>query len=134
MYWKCSLHCTALHKDCLAELTGFTLLWSDKGKQSSKKTGCGLFFNSKWCSPRHVTVKEIICTPDIELLAVGFMSYYLPQELSHTVVIIVYIPSAASSHAYDVIHSTAAYLSMQHPSTFMTVCGDLNHMFLSKVK
>ncbi len=46
---------------------------------------------SLWCNPGHVTVKECICTPDIELMAAGLRSYgYLPWEFSHAIAVIVY--------------------------------------------
>ncbi len=97
--------------DSLLELAGFTLVWVNRGNQTGKKRGGGLavFVNSKWCNPRHVTVKECICTPDIELMVVGLRPYYLPQEFSHIIVVIVYIsPSVAAASTSDVIHSVTA--------------------------
>lgn len=106
------------------------------GKQSSKKRGGGLaiFINSKWCNPGHVTVKECICTPDTELMAVGLRPYYLPQEFSHAIVVIIYIPpSAVASSASDVIHSVITGLQTQHPSALIIIRGDFNHVSLSPV-
>ncbi|KAJ8411033.1 hypothetical protein AAFF_G00180680 [Aldrovandia affinis] len=100
---------------------------------SCKKSAGGLilYVNTKWCNPRHVTVKEIICTPDIELLAVGLRPYYLPREFSHAIVVVVYIPpSANAARACDIIHSTVVRLQTDHP--FLTINGDFNHAKLPK--
>ena len=48
--------------------------------------------SERWCNPRHVNMKERLCTPDIELLAVGMRLYYLPRVFTATIVIAVYIP------------------------------------------
>lgn len=68
------------------DLPGFTLIRSDRdSKASGKKKGGGLalFVNQRWCSPAHIIVKEKMCCPDIELLAVGMRPYYVPREFSH---------------------------------------------------
>lgn len=56
------------------DLPDFTLIRSDRDAQASgKKKGGGLalFVNQRWCNPAHITVKEKMYCPDIELLAVG---------------------------------------------------------------
>ncbi|KAJ8401574.1 hypothetical protein AAFF_G00378910 [Aldrovandia affinis] len=102
---------------------------------SCKKSAGGLilYVNTKWCNPGHVTVNEIICTPDIELLAVGLRPYDLPREFSHAIVVVVYIPPLANAvRACDVIHSTVARLQTDHPGAFLTINGDFNHAKLPK--
>lgn len=140
-YRESSLLCfteTWLHgdiPDCLVEPDGFTVVRADRDTRSGKKRGGGLavFINNKWCNPGHITVKDSICTPDIELLAVSLRPYFLPREFSHAIVVIVYIPlGAAASQANDVIHSSVAGLQTQHPSAFITVNGDFNHVKVSK--
>ncbi|KAK1882818.1 Protein-lysine N-methyltransferase EFM5 [Dissostichus eleginoides] len=136
-YQESSLLCfteTWLHRDipdCLVEPDGFTVVRADRDTRSGKKRGGGLavFINKKWCNPVHVTVKDSICTLDIELLAVSLRPYFLPREFSHAIAVIVYIPpSAAASQANDVIHSSIAGLQTEHPSAFITVNGDFNHL------
>lgn len=41
--------------------------------RSSKQRGGGLtlYINNRWCNPGHITLQQLICCPDIELLAVG---------------------------------------------------------------
>ncbi len=70
--------------DSLLDLDGFMLVRMDRGKQSGKKRGGGLavFVNFKWCSLGHV--KECICTPDLDLMAVGqTTSASMRTPLSH---------------------------------------------------
>ena len=117
------------------EPEGFTVVRADRDKQSGKKKGGGLavFVNSRWCNPKHITVKERICTPDIELLAMSLRPYYLPREFSHCIIVTVYIqPSAVAAQASDVIHSTVAGLQTRHPSAFIIVNGDFNHVKVSR--
>lgn len=79
-------------------------------------------------------MKEIICTSDVELLAVGLRPYYLPLEFSHTIAVAVYIPpSAAVVGACDVIHAAIAGLQTRHPSALILISGDFNHVSLSPV-
>ena len=79
----------------------------------------------------HIKVKEQLCTPDIELLAVGMHPYYLQMEFISTIVIAVYIPlSADAVVACDVISSAAAKLQTEHPDAFMVTTGDFNHTLL----
>ena len=81
----------------------------------------------------HVTVKEIVCTPDIELLAVGLRPYYLPREYTCAIVVVVYIPpSTNTTRACDVIHSSVASLQTAHSGAFLTINGDFNHAKLPK--
>lgn len=68
---------------------------------------------------------ERICTPDIDLLAVGQRPYYLPHEFSHVVAVVVYIPlSTVAAHACDVIHYTVAELQTKHSRAFI----EINHL------
>lgn len=48
-----------------------------------------LFVSQRWFNPAHITVKERICCPDIELLAAGMHPYYVPREFSHIIIILV---------------------------------------------
>ncbi|KAI4877531.1 hypothetical protein NFI96_027122, partial [Prochilodus magdalenae] len=124
-YRQCSLMCfseTWLHQDIPDDnvsVTGFQTVRADLDcTESGKRKGGGLavLVNNRWCSPGHITIKERICCPDIELLAVGLRPYYLPREFSHVVVVAVYIPPSANpTSACDVIHSTIARLQTQHP-------------------
>ncbi|KAI4889039.1 hypothetical protein NFI96_012907, partial [Prochilodus magdalenae] len=120
--------------DANVELPGFSRVRADRDPTLSEKCkggGLALFINTRWCNPGHVNVKEVFCCQDIELLVVSLGPYYMPQELSHAIVICVYIPPRADMQAAcDIIHSTVAALQTQHPDAFYVISGDFNHMTL----
>lgn len=73
-----------------------------------------------------------MCSPDIELLAVSLCPYYLPQELTVAMSVVVYIPpSTDASKASDFIHSVIDRLLTQNPEAFIVISGDFNHNSLS---
>ena len=93
-----------------------------------------MLVNNRWCNPGHVTVKERICNPNIELLAVSLRPYYMPREFTCTIAVAVYIPpSADADAACDVINTVTAKLLTQHPDAFMLISGDFNHASLSGI-
>ncbi|KAI4880858.1 hypothetical protein NFI96_024792 [Prochilodus magdalenae] len=116
LYRECSLFCftetwlTTDTPDANVELPGFSTVRADRDPTLSGKRkggGLALFINTRWCNPGHVNVKEVICCRDIKLLAVSLRPYYMPRELSHAIVVCVYIPPRAEVQAAcDVIHST----------------------------
>lgn len=100
LYRECSLVCfveTWLNNntlDACVEIPGFYMVRADRdAKASGKNKGGGLilFVNNRWCNSGHITMKERICSQDIELLAVGLRPYYVPREFSHIIVTVVYI-------------------------------------------
>uniref|UniRef100_A0A3P9CG55 Phospholipase A2-like central domain-containing protein n=1 Tax=Maylandia zebra TaxID=106582 RepID=A0A3P9CG55_9CICH len=70
---------TSLTPDTSVTLPGFQLLRADRTRDSGKRKGGGLavFVNDRWCNPGHITVKEQLCSRDIELLAVSMLDVYL---------------------------------------------------------
>lgn len=106
------------------------VIWSGK-----KKGGwIALYESERLCNSGHVNLKERFCGLDIELLAVGMRSYYLPRrEFLSAIVGVVYIPPSADVEvACNTIHSTVARLQTQHPNTFVAITGDFNHITLDK--
>ena len=97
-------------------MNGFMTVQADQDHRLSGKTrggGLALLVNNRWCHPFHITVKECICTPNIELLAVSLRPYYLPTEFTCAVAIVVNIPpSADADTACDVINSVTAKMQM----------------------
>ena len=61
--------------------------------ESGKRKGGGLavFVNDSWCNSGHITVKEQVCSKDIELLAVSMRPYYLLREFTQVIVFTLYI-------------------------------------------
>lgn len=70
---------TALTPYMLAELDAFRLMWVDRTVESGKRKGEGLvvFVNDRCCNSGHITIKEQLCSRDIELLAISFRPHYL---------------------------------------------------------
>ncbi|TWW61472.1 hypothetical protein D4764_04G0001190 [Takifugu flavidus] len=87
--------------------------------------------DNRWCSPEHIHVKERVCSPDVELIAIGLRPYYLPREFTNVIAITVYIPpTGKADSACDVIHSVTADLQTKHPGAFILITGDFNHASL----
>uniref|UniRef100_A0A3B5LB32 PDZ domain-containing protein n=1 Tax=Xiphophorus couchianus TaxID=32473 RepID=A0A3B5LB32_9TELE len=116
----------SLIPDYSVEVPGFSLVRGDRDYSKSRKKrggGIALYVSERWCNPGHVNVKEQICSPDIELLAVGMRPCYLPREFTSAILIAVYIPpSADAAVACDVISATAAKLQTQHPDVVIVSC------------
>ncbi|CAN9505300.1 unnamed protein product [Ophioblennius macclurei] len=140
-YRECSLMCfteTWLHSDIPNDnvtIAGFQTAQADRDCiTSSKKKGGrrAVLVNTRWCNPTHITIKERVCCPDTELLAVCPRPYYQPHEFSHTIIVAIYVPPSANpTSAGNTIHSTIARLQTQHPRAFIIISGDFNHITLT---
>ncbi|KAF7664853.1 hypothetical protein LDENG_00161750 [Lucifuga dentata] len=140
-YRECSLMCfteTWLHDhihDSNVTITGFQTVRADRSRyESGKRKGGGLalLVNNRWCHPNHISVKEQLCCPDTELIAVSLRPYYMPREFSHAIVLVVYIPpSADAKRACDVIYTVTAKMQTDYPNAFIAISGDFNHATLS---
>ncbi|KAM3624257.1 uncharacterized protein V6R79_021176 [Siganus canaliculatus] len=98
------------------------------GVVTGKQHGGGVCFyvNPRWCSIIHV--REELCTPDIELLAVSCRPFYLPREFPQLFFILVYIhPRAKPTTATDHIRSTLNKLEQLSPDSPKFILGDFNH-------
>ncbi|KAL0203335.1 hypothetical protein M9458_001353, partial [Cirrhinus mrigala] len=139
---ECSLMCfteTWLHEripDSAVDVAGFSSVRADRTRRESGKSkggGLAVFVNERWCHPNHIVIKERVCSPAIELLAVGLRPYYLPREFSHVIAIVVYIPpSANATTTCDVIHSVTAGLQTRHQDAFVLILADFNHVSLNR--
>lgn len=70
-----------------------------------------MFVNNIWCNLGLITVKEQLCTKDIELITVSLTPYHPPREFSHAIVIVVYVPPSASTEAEsEIIHAVSSGL------------------------
>lgn len=82
--------------DLTVDLPGFSTVQAHRDPNSSGKCkgwGLILYANKPWCHPNHLTVKTVICSRDLELLAVNIRPYYVPREFSHVIALCVYISS-----------------------------------------
>ena len=75
----------------------------DRDAESTGKSqggGVCVYINQRWCS--NITVRESICTADIELLSISVRPFYLPREFPQIFVTVVYIhPKANTQTAAD---------------------------------
>ncbi|XP_051811986.1 uncharacterized protein LOC127536225 [Acanthochromis polyacanthus] len=92
-----------------------------------------MYVNERWCNAGHISVKQWLCTKDVELLAVSLRPFYLPWEFSHVIAVTVYTPppSADAAAACELIHSEVSQLQTSHPQSLNIISGDFNHASLS---
>ncbi|XP_061132343.1 uncharacterized protein LOC133152617 [Syngnathus typhle] len=133
-YRECSLMCFTetrlinLSPDSHLSLDGLQVVRADRSAmECGKRRGGGLtvFVNDRWCHPGHVSVKERLCSSDLELLVVSKRPYYLPKEFSHVIAVTVYIPpSVVAATATNRIHAIVSRLQTQHPQSVLLISGD----------
>lgn len=78
--------------DVEVHLDNFTIIRSDRSRQSGKMQGCdviSIYINSRWCS--NIKVHSKVCMPYLEMLTLSLRPYHLPQEFPNIVVSCVYI-------------------------------------------
>ena len=120
--------------DSAIELPGFRCMRSDRTKNSGKSKGGGIciYVNNRWCTD--VVVKQSLCTPNLELLAVQCRPFYLPREFGCIIFICVYIPpSANTTTAADEIHDIVYTTADRKPNSAVIILGDFNSCKLEKV-
>ena len=80
-------------------ISGFQTFQAEQdGTESGQHKGgrLAVLIDSSWCNPGHIiNIKERICCPDVELLAVRLRSYYCPGS-SHVFTVVVYETSTMS--------------------------------------
>ncbi|KAK1792437.1 hypothetical protein P4O66_012386 [Electrophorus voltai] len=57
--------------------------------------------NNSWCSNANVVTLARSCSPNLELLALKFCSFYLPREFTSAIVNTVYIPPQVTLHCVN---------------------------------
>ena len=100
---------------------------------TGKTQGGGVCFyvNKQYCSA--VTVRERICTSDIELLSVSLRPFYLPREFPQIFLTAVYIhPKANAASASSTIFDVVQKLQSISPDAPNFILGDFNHVSLKK--
>jgi hypothetical protein len=114
--------------DSAVEISGYHLVRSDRTLMSGKSRGGGiaLLLNERWCN--NVTVKEKMCTKDVELLSVSIRPFYLPREFSNVFVTALYIPPDAHvQNATDHVQEVVVNLMNNKPDALHIILGDANH-------
>lgn len=78
---------------------------ADAGLALPSFWGLAVFVNSCWCNPGHIHGKKHVCSPSIELIAIGMGPHYLPREFTNVIAVSVYIPpSGKVDAACNIIH------------------------------
>ena len=116
-------------QDSVYDISDYTLCRYDRQTTSGKSKGEGLmlYIKSEWCT--NITIKEKICTSDIELMVVALRPRYLPREFSNLFVVAVYCsPDGNSQNAADCIGNVVEALERHKPNSVRTVLDDLNHV------
>ena len=95
----------------------------------SRGGGVCIYVNKRYCSS--VTVRESLCSSDVELLSVSLRPFYLPREFPQIFITTVYIPpkanpSTATSTIFDVVQK----LQSMSPEAPHFILGDFNHVSL----
>ena len=103
----CVFHCETCRQEHIPDSSSAVPGFQTDGdsRQSSKKKGGGtaVLVNNRWCDPAHVTVKELFCSPDIELLVVSLRPYHLQREFTCAIFVAVdFPPSAVADAACDI--------------------------------
>lgn len=112
--------------DGTVNIDGFSLIRGDR-EGTSKSHGGGVCFyvNDRWC--KNITVKDVYCDDNIELLTISCRPYYLPREFNNVYMMIVYIPpngnfTQASETLADHVHLIDDYC----PNGISLILGDFN--------
>ena len=117
-----------------SHIDGFTCERSDRTANSAKESGGGvcIYVNNRWC--KNISVKQKLCTPDIEQLTVAVRPFYLPREFNHIFITIVYIhPRADMKAASNIIHDIYQGLETHSPDAVKLIIGDFNSCELKNI-
>ena len=101
---------------------------------TNKTQGGGVCFyiNQGYCTS--VTVRERICTPDVELLSVSLRPFYLPSEFPQLFITVVYIhPRAHAPSACKTVYEVVQKLQSISPESPAFILGDFNDVSLKKL-
>ncbi|XP_029942634.1 uncharacterized protein LOC115384487 [Salarias fasciatus] len=118
-----------------AELEGFELIRADRTLDSGKEKAGGVaaYVNNQWCHPKKITVNEKVCERHIELLAITMQPYYLPEEFSKVIVVVVYISTSKIKSAREDLHSAVRELHTKDPGALLLITGDFNRVTRSLI-
>ena len=114
--------------DELIQVPGFTTVRMDRNDNSGKQRGGGIcmYIRDAWCG--NYTIKDTVCSPDLELLCVSLRPFHLPRDYGNIFICAVYIPpsgnaSRAASRIADCVHQQLK----NKPDAPLFTLGDVNH-------
>lgn len=109
--------------DSLIQVPGFTIVHMDRNYSSNKKqSGGGIctYINDAWC--RNYTIRNTMCSPDLELLCLSLRPFYLPRDYGNIFICAVYIPPRRNA---SWLHHAA--VCPLRPDAPLFILGDFNH-------
>ncbi|KAK1804591.1 hypothetical protein P4O66_020585 [Electrophorus voltai] len=101
----------------------------DRTADSGKWRGGGVcvMVNNSWCNNANVVTLACSCSPNMELLALKFRTFYLPREFTSVIINTVYIPPQANMDiALCELHEALTQFQAQHRDAALIVVGDFN--------
>ncbi len=96
----------------------------------SRLIGACLYINRRWCT--NITVRERICSPDVELLSVSLRPFYLPREFPQIFITVYIHPKANSKSAAGTVSKVLSNLKLISLYALNFVLGDFNNCDLKK--
>ena len=112
--------------DSEIEPLGFKVFRGDRTPESGKTKGGGLciFINTSWST--NSTIKQHICTPNLEVLVVSSRPFYLPREIPCTIFISVYLPNGYHRESVERVYDIVLVYEHQKPDAAIIILGDTN--------
>ena len=106
-------------------------------RQTGKERGGGvcLYVSEKFCDRANVTVKQRMCTPELELISLSLRPRYLPREFGRIFVTVVYAAvydSTSAARAGKAIAAAVRDLQLISADAPCFIVGDFNHCDLHK--
>ncbi|KAK1789806.1 hypothetical protein P4O66_015687, partial [Electrophorus voltai] len=104
----------------------FSVHRMDRTADSGKSRGSGVcvMVNNSWCNNANVVTHS--CSPNLELLALKFRSFYLPREFTSVIVNTVYIPPQANTDTALWELEALTQFQAQPWDAALIVVGDFN--------
>ena len=116
-------------------IDGFgTPIHLDRNSSATRKShggGVCLYVNRKWCNI--ITVRDTLCTLDIELLTVSLQPFYSPREFPRLFFTVVYIhPCANASRVAESLSSSIHRLDSLSPDASKFILDYFNQFKMGK--
>lgn len=113
--------------DALLELEGFSCVRADRTVSSGKDRGRRIcvYVSKNWCHQH--TIRETICTPDLELLCISMRPFYLPREFGNITLCATYIPPSGNAVTAAKCVADCVHCQLQRtPRAPACILGDFN--------
>lgn len=113
--------------DALLESEGFSCVRADRTVSSGIYRGRGIcvYVSKNWC--HQYTIRETICTPDLELLRISVRPFNLPREFGNIILCATYIPPSGNAITAAKCVAECVHCQLQRtPRAPASILGDFN--------